>query len=302
MPAAALAVLAAGCGGSGRPDAPPQDRGAVIEQLRTIDTCALFGDLDAVDGRPVTVSGPASPLSCSARISDSAGDIDVKVGLNIAGPQDAEEESWVQHHSIDGIDVTSASLRDSPDAPPRDQVTSWTCNLVAHYPDKARLTVFASAPPDADACAVGDAVIRTAMQRYVERPRWGSSGFPATVLTGADPCAAVARLQPAHRVEIDVANSSVNTCAFTVDASPTLTLSFDYLDPALQQYSADRFQVDGHQVAGDPVGGVYDVVVGPAFNVGIDDGDVRAPHVTVVDPGADGSRIRLITQAVADQY
>lgn len=297
--AAAVATLVVACGGPGTPAAVAQDRDAVIEQLRAIDTCALFGDLDSVDGKPMTVSGPASALSCDARIAGGADDIDVKVGLNIGNVEAAEEQSWIKHRTIDGIDVTSASLWDSPDAPPRDQVVSWTCSFAAQYPDQARLTVFVSAPPEVDACAIGDALIRTAMQRYSERPHWGSTEFPTTVLTGADPCAAVARLEPAHQVEIDTASTSVNTCAFTVDGSPMITVSFDYLDPALQQYAADRFQIDGHPVAGDPASGVYDVLVGPEFTVG---DDIRAPHVTVVDLEADGRRIRLITRAIADEY
>lgn len=301
--ATAVAVIVTGCGGGADGPAPapqsPQDRGTVIEQLRAVDTCALFGDPDSVDGAPVTVSGPSSLLSCEAVMGGAAGDIDIRIGLNIAGPGAPDDPDWVERQTIDGVEVTSASLWDSPEAPPRDQVMSASCNVAALYPDDARLTVFVSAPTDVDGCAIGDTVIRTAMRQYAAQPQWADSRFPTTVLTGADPCAVTRRLDADRRVQVDTANSSLNACAFTIDGGDVVTVSFDYLDPALAQYSPDRFRISDREVAGDPAAGVYNMAVGPEFRVGQ---DTVAPHVSIVDPTGDIDRIRTIARAVAAEY
>jgi hypothetical protein len=223
----------------------------------------------------------------------------VSIALNVATPGIEQDETWAKHHTIDGVDVTSASLWDAPNAPPRDQVVSWSCNYTARYPNDVRLMVQTSAPPQADACAVGEDLIRTAINQYAARPQWDSSSFPTTILTGSDPCAAAQRLRPAHRVQIDAPNSTVSTCAFTIDESPMMTTSFGYQNPALLDVSADQSSVDGHRMAGDPDLGVFDIVVGPEFQAA---GETRVPLVTVTDAPLDMNRVRLIAQAVADEY
>ena len=207
------AVLSTACTGNGaeRPESgPPRDRSAVLTEVRAVDTCALYGDADTVTGHPLTVDGHTSFLGCDARVTDPDGDVDVSVALNVGTPG-VEEASWVKHQTIDGVDVTSASIWDAPDTPPRDQVVSGSCNFMGHYPDDVRLMVNASAPPEVDACAVGEELLRTAMREFAERPALGTTDFPTTVLTGADPCAVTERLRPAHRIAIDLENSTVST-------------------------------------------------------------------------------------------
>lgn len=297
--AAALSTACSGSGTEPEKPGPPRDRSAVLAEVRAVDTCALYGGADTVTGHPLTVDGHTSFLGCDARVTDPDGDVDVSVALNVGTPG-VEEASWVKHRTIDGVDVTSASIWDAPDTPPREQMVSGSCNLMAHYPDDVRLMVNTSAPPEVDACAVGEELLRTAMGEFADRPATGTTEFPTTVLTGGDPCAATERLRPAHRVTIDLENSTVSTCAFTVDDSPMLTVSSDYRDPALLQYSTDRFEIDGHQVAGDASNGMFDVVVGPPWKVG---GETRVPVVNVFDdPKTGAERIKLVTQAVADQY
>jgi hypothetical protein len=119
------------------------------------------------------------------------------------------------------------------------------------------------------------------------------------VLTGADPCAAPERLRSAHRVDVDVANSSVNACAFTIDNSDMVTTSSTYLRPEHLEYSTDQFDLGGHRVAGDAASGVFDVVVGPEFQVA----DERlVPTMNIVDLSLDMNRIRMVAQAIAEQY
>ncbi|MGA5464180.1 hypothetical protein [Mycobacterium sp. NPDC050041] len=280
-------------------NAPAADRLSVIRALREVDPCALFGDASAVAGQPLTVDGQTMPLSCDAHTVDGEDEVEVNIGVNVAMVPPAEPPAWAEHLDVDGVDVAVTSALKAPDAPPREEVVSWTCGMLAAYPDSTRLIVHASAPPDADACAVGEQVIRTAVREFAERPGWGSTDFPTTVLTGADPCAAPERLRSAHRVDVDVANSSVSACAFTIDNSDMVTTSSTYLRPEHLDYSTDQFDIGGHRVAGDAASGVFDVVVGPEFQVA---GERLVPTMNIVDLSLDMNRIRMVAQAIAEQY
>lgn len=271
----------------------------MIKEARAVDTCALYGDAGNVAGHALTVDGATSFLGCDGRVAQPAGDVDVSIALTVATPGGEQEQSWVNRHTIDGVDVISASTWDAPNAPPRDQVVSWSCNYTARYPNDVRLMVQTSAPPEADACAVGEELMRIAISEFAQRPQWTSTKFATTVLTGSDPCAAAQRLRQAHRIQIDVQNSTVSTCAFTVDDGPMTTTSFGYQNPALLDVSAEQSDIDGHRMAGDPNLGVFDIVVGPEFQTG---GETLVPLVTVTDEPLDMNRVRMVAQAVADEY
>lgn len=297
------AVLAA-CAGTPRSEAPASstavaDRASVIAAVRAIDTCALYGDATAVTGLPLTVVGTASPLSCDARVGTADQKIEADVSLNVAPQPVAPEQSWVKHTTIDGVDVGYASSADAPNSPPLDQLVIASCNYSARYPGDVKLTAYVSAPPKEETCAIAEELLRTAMRRYAERPQWDSSDRPRTVLTGADACGAVERLRPAHRVDVDIANSTVNSCYFRIDGGPDVDLSFGYQKPALLAGSTEEFTLSGDRVAGEPDRGVYDVLVGEQFTVG---GETLQPVVSIVDLSKDRQRIRLIAQAVADEY
>ncbi|WP_449560726.1 hypothetical protein [Mycolicibacterium mageritense] len=298
--AAATALLLTGCTETAAP-APtePVDRQSVLRTLRGIDTCALFAGAETVAGHDVTIEGPASPLSCDARFGDADQKTDGSIALNSVSGRPTNEPSWVKHRTIDGIDVTTASSLDDPQIGSRDQVVSASCQFTARYPEQVTLMVMVSAPPDTDGCAIAEELTRTAMREYPKKPQWGSTDVARTVLTGADPCAVVRRLQPAHRIDVDVTNSSVNSCAFTLDGVPDLLVDFAYGDPTLLEYNADQFTVDGHRVSGDKASGTFDVVVGDQFTVG---DRTLIPQVTIIDSSADMDRVRLIAQAVADEY
>ncbi|MCV7168986.1 hypothetical protein H7I41_03495 [Mycobacterium manitobense] len=276
-----------------------QDRLDVIQSLRRVDPCALYGGASAVAGQPLTIDGQTMPLSCDAHTLDGGDEIEVSIGVNVATVPPVETPAWADRLDIDGVDVAVTSALEAPDAPPRDDVVTWTCGVLAAYPDSTRLIVHASAPPEADACAVGEDVMRTAIREFAERPGWGSTDFPTTVLTGADPCAAPERLRPTHRVDIDVANSSVSACAFTLDNSDMVTTSSMYSRPEHLDYSTDHFDIGGHRVAGDAASGVFDVVVGPEFQVA---GERLVPTMNIVDLSLDMNRIRMVARAIAEQY
>lgn len=303
--AAMLTACAPGDSAPGDSPEPPQnapagqDRLGVIQSLRSVDPCALYGGASAVAGQPLTIDGQTMPLSCDAHTLDGEDEVEVSIGVNVATVPAAEPLAWSEHLDIDGVDVAVTSALKAPDAPPREEFVSWSCGFLAAYPDSTRLIVHASAPPEADACAVGEQVMRTAIDEFAQRPGWGSTDFPTTVLTGADPCAAPERLRPTHRVDIDVANSSVSACAFTLDNSDMVTTSSMYQRPEHLDYSTDQFDIGGHRVAGDAASGVFDVVVGPEFQVA---DRTLIPVMNIVDLSLDMNRIRMVAQAIAEQY
>lgn len=297
---ALIATALAAC--SGPPANAPQsaDRLSVIKELRGIDVCAIYADEESVNGRPLTIQGFSSALNCDATIEDTAGTIDATIALNIGPAQPVgEEPSWIRNEVIDGVTVTVAYSADRPDAPQREEAVSQSCELAARYPDNARLTVTASADPDIDACAAAETLMRTAIAAFAQRPQQGSSGFPSTVLSGADPCAPAERLRATHLVEINPDDVSVNSCMFTVDGGPPVDVSFSYLDPAMVEINPDQSTIGGHRVFGDENGGIFDVVVGEV--VQSSRGPVW-PLVSVVGPTQSIDLNRQVRQAVADQF
>lgn len=293
------AALLTGCSDPAPGDGQVPDRLAVIDELRTVDVCALYNDADTVDGRPLTVLGFSSSLNCDATIEDPAGEADATITLNIGPAQPAgEEPSWVRHEVIDGVDVSIASSAEKPDAPPRDQVSSWSCELAARYPDNARFTVSVSADPDVEGCAIADRLMRTAMGASTQRPQRGAGGS-ASILSGADPCRPAERLRAAHTVDIAGEDVTVNSCMFTVDGGPLVDVSFSYQDPAMVEVNPDQFTVDGHRVVGDESRGVFDVVVGETTHSAR--GPV-VPLVSIVEPTQNMDLIRTVAQAIAEEF
>lgn len=294
--AAALVLTACTTGATApAPTSAADDSAGVLEVLRSIDRCALFGDATSLAGHDLTVLGPSSPLDCTAEMGDVDGS--VSIGLNNT-TADAQAEEWIRHLTIDGVEVTSASSFDAPNAPPRDQVVSASCSFAARYPDRAALMVQISAPPEVDSCAAGDELIRTAIREYADKPQRDRDSL-TTVLSGANPCAVADRLAQTHRVEIAEAETGVTSCTFAIDDSALITVFLAYSDTSLLEFSEDRYVLDGHRVAGDPSAGSYDVVVGDEFLHG---DDTLIPVVTVVDPSGNTERIRLVAQAIADEY
>lgn len=278
-----------------------RDRLTVIHELRGIDPCALYGGADTAAGQAMTIEGMGSSLGCEARVADPERDLKARISVDV-GPVTREPDAdWVKHHVIDGVDVVSASAQDSPDAPPRDDVVVSTCFFVARYPDNTNINVMVSAPPDADACEVSEELMRTAIGEFAKRPQLESNSYPHAVLNGADPCTAVERLRPAHRIDWDVSESNVTTCAFSMDGRPGMYVSFSYQDPVLQNFATDYFSLGDHRFGGDQADGIFSVIVGEEFQLA---DKTLVPEVTIQDMKADGNmdRIRLVAQAIADQF
>lgn len=292
---------------SGPPDtsvvAPTNDadreRLRTIQQIRGVDICALYGGARTVAGKALTIEAPTSPILCRSRIGQDSDNITATISLAVGPVVLPQPAAWAKHETIDGTDVTVADAFAGPNMPPRDQMVSAGCEWAATYPGSVRLTAMVMAPPRIDGCAIGRKLMQVGLHEFARKPSLATSSVPRTVITGADPCRAPARLRPAHGISWDIAEFSTHDCAFGVDGGPNVYLSLDYAEPDGLTYEPEHFDVGGHAVSGDGEAGIFTVVIGPQFQVGT---KTMVPVATITDPAKDSDRIRLIAQAVADEY
>lgn len=276
----------------------PRDRAQVMAALRSVDPCLLYGTDARIGDHPITIEGMTSTLSCAAQVQAAAGPADISLGVNIASPGAARPPAG-DHRTIDGVDVTVASTSEPPLLGPDDaKVVTASCNFTARYPDLAIVSVFASAAPDVDTCTIAEAVMRRAIANYGRPPSPNEHTLGRTVLTGADPCASVRRLEPPHAVSIDLDNSALSDCFFTLDASPPVVVSFDYLDAAVVANTPPaQNDVAGHRVLGGD--GIVHVVVGDEFTVA---DKHLVPTVTITDLPPSAARMHALVEAIAEHY
>ena len=296
---AASAVLLAGCSTGPRveevADAPTDsDAPALLTELRNIDPCALYGDADDVDGRALTVVGPTNFGSCSSQIADASGQAAGDISVAYRDPvTPVADEDWVKHRVVDGVEVTSSSFWDAPNAPKdRSTVTNWSCNQTASYPDGTLLMVFASGAVQTDVCAIGERLVTTAINQFGLRPTFSDSQFPRTVLTGADPCAPVSDLDGVADPQ-----PSVRTCYFSLNGRG-LSVEFQYTLADRIELSPQR-DFHGHILVGDTADSLISVVVGEQFRV---DDMALLPLVTIFDETADDEAMLAVAQAVAEAF
>ncbi|TDZ77532.1 hypothetical protein DE4585_04927 [Mycobacteroides salmoniphilum] len=244
------------------------------------------GALRSVNGCPARIEGPDSSITAT-------------IYLIVGPPALPPHEPWVKHDVIDGTAVTIADTFASPKSPPRDQVVSATCVVSDRYPGSVVLSATVSYPPAADGCQIGTDLMRVAIGQFAKRPPHGTSTALRTVLTGIDPCRPVTRLASSHVVVWNVADSDTRNCAFTVDGSPEILVSLEYLDPSAEQYQPEHFEIAGHQVAGDSHDGIFNIVVGQEFPY---DSGTRIPAVEIADLSKNMDRIKLIATAIAEDF
>lgn len=297
--ALASAILLAGCTSGPRThevaDTPTETAApALLTELRNIDPCALYGDAEDVDGRALTVVGPTNFGGCASLIADAAGQANGDISVAYRDPvTPVADEDWVTRRVVDGVEVTQSSFWDAPNAPQdRSTVQVWSCNQTASYPDGTLLMVFASGPVAADACAIGQRLVATAISQFALRPSYADAKFPTTVLTGADPCAPVRDLDGVADPQ-----PSVRTCYFSLNGRG-LSVEFQYT-------LADRIELEpqrdfhGHLLVGDTANSLISVVVGEAFRIA---GAAMLPLVTIFDEAADDEAMLAVAQAVAQAY
>ncbi|MGJ6127285.1 hypothetical protein QN239_32420 [Mycolicibacterium sp. Y3] len=274
-----------------------QDLSSVLTSLRAIDPCTLYGDKPRVDTDPISVVGMTSTLSCAARVQTSTGPADVSLGVNITSPRPADTEDG-RHQTIDGVDVTVVAAEEPPLLGPQDaHLVTASCDFTARYPDRVLIGAYVSAAPEVDTCAIAEAVIRQAIAAYRSRPAPNPGTPGRTVLLGADPCAAVQPIATTHTVRFDLDNSTPSSCFFTLDGSPPIVVSFDYLDATTAAYSTEQRDVNGHRVFGDD--GIVHVVVGEQTTVGTYQ---FVPTVTITGQPPSTSRMAILIAAVTAQY
>ncbi|SIH39072.1 Uncharacterised protein [Mycobacteroides abscessus subsp. abscessus] len=274
-------------------------RQAVIAQIRGVDVCALYGAKTAVAGRSLAVQAPRTITGCPAQIGAPAEDLSSTIYLVVGPPQLPTQESWVKHENIGDTEVSIADSQNAPNAPPRDQVVSSTCDVSARYPGSVVLSAVVSMPPAIDGCQIGKELMQIAIAEFAKRPPHGTSAAPRTVLTGIDPCRPIARLNSTHNIVWNIADTDTRSCAFTIDASPEILVSLEYLDPETDKYQPQHFQVNGHNVSGDLHDGIFNVVVGPQFP---SEKGSRVPAMEIADLAKNMDRIKLLAQAIADDF
>lgn len=285
--AVALCAGLAACTGDGE-SRPASD-------ARSIDTCALFDNHARVGGRTITVIGPTMTISCTATLTGGVKSHDTMIALNRDRGQSTAD--WVQKQVLDGVPVTIADPARAPQRPPANQVVEQSCSLTAHLPDHVALMVTVSGAPADPTCSVGESVLRTALRKYVAKPRWGTSGFGQTILTGADPCAALARIPAKHHV-VEHEGSSLNACDFALDGAD-MQLALEYSDSNLQSVAPDSLMAAGHRLTGDKSFGIFDLPVGKSFSVG---DATKTPTVSIADLSKNMDRITVVAEAAVREF
>lgn len=275
------------------------ERLAVITEIRAVDVCALYGAKADLAGRSLALQGPRTTSGCTAQIGAAEEALSSTIYLVVGPPQLPPLEPWVRHDNIGGTEVTIADAQDAPNAPPREQVVSSTCDVSARYPGSVVLSATISMPPNIDGCQIGRELMQVAIVEFAKRPPHGTSAAPRTVLTGIDPCRPIGRLSSTHNIVWNVADTDTRNCAFTIDASPEILVSLEYLDPQTDRYQPEHFQVNGHNVSGDLHDGIFYVVVGPQFPTSK---GPRVPAVEIADLSKDMDRIKLLAQAIAADF
>lgn len=280
------------------PDAAPASpRMALLDRLRDIDECALFDGAGTVAGYRLNVVGPLQFGRCTAELGDR---ITVALSVDAATASAPVEQPGTTRVKIAGVDVSYPPTRALPDSAEPVISTTVGCPVLARYPDGTRLTAYVLAPAEVDGCSIGQALMPTAIHALADRPSRDDSDFPATVLTGADPCAPVQTLADEHRsgvsIELNTDETDVSTCVFDLDDTP-MVVSLDYADPVPTEQ--DGTEINGHPVLGEASHGLLTVVVGPEFSLG---GQSRRPEVSVYDETGDADRLMLVAGAVAEHY
>lgn len=273
-----------------------RDREAVIESLRQIDPCTLYNGGDA----SLTVDGPMSPVSCSARVASDNGTAEVRLSVAVGSPASPPQPDWIEQRTLDGVAVDVASFWDSPQAPPaedRGSVVSAGCSYTARYPDEAMIMVSVSAAPQIDGCAVTETVTRTAISNFAQSPGSNPAAPQRPALAGDDPCAPLTLLEPENDVVVDVTDVTLSSCTFTMDTGALTELSLDYLDADIAAAVTSRHEQRGFAVLGGD--DLTSALVGVPFDVA---GQTLVPAVTLTQTVPDPAAADNVVDAVLTHY
>lgn len=236
---AGLVLVAAGCGGSAESREEPdfwsvkpesgEREWEVVQRARAIDPCALvpreelarhgnvvkvrYADVDQCEARLDSLAAPGILIRTTVVTGTAA---TARVGFTEGTPLTAGEVSG-QLRSGEG----------RPDKDASDHGSMPWCSARWEIPAGVELGAYVNAPSTEQACAIAESTARVALERWAAEPT--TSDVPTrTALVGADPCAALARLDAVPTP----GEQQTSLCAFTFEGERVM-IHYEYISRSL---------------------------------------------------------------------
>lgn len=258
----------------------------VFQRIRNVDPCALVprsaleehGTVDEVRIGGQTING------CRARLDAGGSAVEAVWSLAWAPAGSAVDET--RRVGEAKVEVLSPEDLGSTAEPKQ-------CWLTAEFPSMTQIALTVEAPSPVDTCAVGNALIDTAIEQLPNSPGYGTSPDSVrTVLTGADPCEALPKLAatplPVHDYQV------AQICRFGTPDAPT---AIEYGYQTVDEIQHDEtITIDKRTVYVGRVGGGQ--FIGYTFAVGQELPGGALPVITVLgknQPEVERARDQLMT-------
>lgn len=287
-----IAVTACGAGKSAEPGgfwftAPQNDqqRSEVLQRVRNLDPCALISKPALAKIGSIRSMENHDPTSCDVELGSSEAykGTSVDWSVVVAGVKNSGKG---RTETIGGVPVTFLSDADS--GMPTDQLVQRTCAVTVRYPSHAAVMMHLDGPLGTDACETAKSLVPQLISEFANEPQQGTVS-PRTVLTGADPCAVL----PKVNATADPDDRREDKCDFDYRGD-AVTVRYEYEQQKLIRGSQQADFAGNHEVymepASDPDGYVtYTTVLGPELGSPAP-GDFlgpRRPVVTVTGKNAD---------------
>ncbi|NEW41205.1 hypothetical protein GV793_20135 [Nocardia cyriacigeorgica] len=242
----------------------------VFQRIRNVDACALVprsaleeqGKIGEVRVGGQTING------CRAGLDAGGSPVDVTWSLVWAPQASAVDET----RRVGEVKVEVLSPEDlGSTAEPKN------CWVTAEFPSMAQVFLDVEATSPVDTCAIGNALIDTAIEQLPTSPAFGTSPDAVrTVLTGADPCEALPKLGatplPVHDYQV------AQICRFgSADAPTAIEYGYQTEDQIRRD---DTITVDDRPVYVGRIGGGQ--FIGYTFAVGPELPGGALPVITVL--------------------
>ncbi|MBF6215277.1 hypothetical protein IU487_30220 [Nocardia puris] len=236
---AGLVLVAAGCGGSAESREEPdfwsvkpesgEREGEVVQRARAIDPCALVPGEELAKYGTVVKVRYADVDRCEARL-DSLDAPGILIGTTVATGKAARARAG----STEGTALTAGEVsgrlrsvvgRPGPDATDHERMPG--CSARWELPAGVELGTYVHAPSTERACAIAESTARVALERWAAEPT--ASEVPTrTALVGADPCAALERLDAVPTP----GEQQSSVCAFTFEGEQAM-IHYEYVSRSL---------------------------------------------------------------------
>ncbi|MET8874572.1 hypothetical protein [Nocardia sp. NPDC004604] len=260
--------------------------------MRDTDVCALLPRAELAELGAVTAVGTDQLYGCDAKLGG-----DRKTSTHVHWVVRAVDRSGLDEGTSVTIDGMAVTLLGDKDVRSPEEVASAsvrTCSAYAQLPTGCSLLLSVTIPPGTEPCPAAQSLVTVALAEWKRHPRLGDSpDTMCTSVTGADPCAVLAKLPNAVRGD----TAWVDRCWFQLDGD-SLYVAYEHAtDREFQNYLPVKFA--GHQAyrtSKDP-GGRYMIRVGPTFDPVADDYQfANVPAVTI--SGGNDAKLEKVTAAV----